>query len=159
MSPLRSWKPSGGTTSPSSSSSWTPFSSYYERIITRSPFFTSTTTPACWISGGSFWTGYPAAIVSVLTQLRPPVTQIFPVTTFTVWPQSELNNSSALVLNPLALKTACFPHKALKDTKWHWLTWTLLRSVTHLFLCISVNSSLQVMKLSISLHWKSPQNH
>lgn len=109
----------GGTTSPSSLSSWTPFSSYYGRIITRSPFFTSTTTPACWISGGLLWTGYPAATVSVLTQLCPPVTQIFPATTFTVWLWRELNNSSALVSNPLDLKRACFPHKTFKVTKWH----------------------------------------
>lgn len=112
----------GGTTSPSSSSSWTPFSSYYERIITRSPSFTSITMLVCWTSGGLLWTGYPAAIVSVLPQLCTPVTQIFPITAFTVSPQSELNNSS-----PLTLKTACFLHRALKDTSdtyWSEHCWT-----------------------------------
>lgn len=109
----RSWMSCGGTTSPNSSSSWTPFSSYCERIITRSPFSTSTTTPACWTSGGLSWTGCPAATVSVWARLRPPVTHIFPVTTFTVCPESKLNNSSppAPTFKPLALKTARFLHK------------------------------------------------
>lgn len=66
--PPRSSVSCGGTTSPSFLSSWTPCSLSCERTPTRSRFFTSTTTPACWISGGSWWTGYPAATVSVLLE-------------------------------------------------------------------------------------------
>lgn len=40
----------------------------------------------------------------------------------TTLPSSDSNHSSALMLNPLALKTDSFPHKALTDTKWHLLT-------------------------------------
>lgn len=64
----------------------------------------------------------------------------------------ELNNSSALMLNPLALKTACFPHKALKDTEWHLLTWTLL----HFFVFLSQKAAQHSMSEKF-VNWKSLQ--
>ena len=71
-------RPYGGTISPRLLSSWTLFSSFWERRTTRFPFCMCTIMPPCSQSGGLGWSGWLADNVSLYCIVFEHCAVVFP---------------------------------------------------------------------------------